>query len=104
MQLIMGEASQKPDLLLAILTHVFCLLIGLAALGVTAWVIAMGQLLTIDGLGLVFASLAAASFFVAHTAWAVYTGELRDLLRQARPKSAAPSAEAEAPNPSDPKP
>lgn len=85
----MGEASQKSDLVLTILTHAFCLLIGLAALGVTAWVVATGQLLTLDGLGLVFASMAAASFFAAHTAWAVYAGELRELLGQlwARPKA-----------------
>ena len=104
MQLIMGEASQKSDLVLTILTHAFCLLIGLAALGVTAWVVATGQLLTLDGLGPVFASMAAASFFAAHTAWAVYTGELRELLSQSRRKSDVPAAEPEASSPPDPKP
>lgn len=99
----MGEASQKSDLFLAILTHAFCLLIGLAALGVTAWVVATGQLLTLDGLGLVFASMAAASFFAAHTAWAAYTGELRELLSQLRSQSEAPAAESEPTSPPDPK-
>jgi hypothetical protein len=103
MQLIMGEASQKSDLLLAILTHAFCLLIGLAALSASAWVVTTGQLFTLDGLALVFASLAAATFFTAHTAWAAYTGELLELLGQLRPKSQAPAAELGSPSPPDQK-
>ena len=91
----MGEASQKSDLLLAILTHIFCLLIGATAVGVTAWVVVTGQLFTIDGLGLVFVALVSASFFVAHTAWAAYSGELRDLVRGLQPKSEVPPAEPE---------
>jgi hypothetical protein len=94
MQLIMGETSQKSDLLLAILTHLFSLLVGLAAVGVCAWVVATGQLFTLDGLLLVAVSGAIATFFVGNTAWAVYTGELRELLAQMRSKSEAAAPEA----------
>ena len=95
----MGGASQKSDLLLSILTHLFCLLVGLVALGVCAWVVATGQLFTLDGLGLVAISLGVATFFAAHTAWAIYTGELRELLGQLRskPNAAAPNPPPEQP-------
>ena len=82
----MGESSQKSDHLLTILTHLFSLLVGLVALGVCAWVVATGQFFTLDGLELVAISLGVATFFAAHTAWAIYTGELRELLGQLRSK------------------
>ena len=82
----MGDASSKQDVFLAILAHVFCLLIGAAAMGATARVIVTGQLLTIDGLGLVLTSMGIASFFIAHTAWAAYKGELKELFVQMRAK------------------
>ena len=89
----MGATSQKSDLLLAILTHLFCLLVGLAAVGVCASVVATGQLFTLDGLVLVAVSGAIATFFVGNTAWAAYTGELRELLAHLRSKSEAPAPE-----------
>lgn len=85
----MSETSQKADRLLAILTHLFCLLVGLAAVGVCAWVVATGQLFTLDGLLLIAVSGAIATFFAGNTAWAIYTGELRELLAQMRSKSEA---------------
>jgi hypothetical protein len=99
MQLIMGETSQKSDRLLAMLTHLFCLLVGLAAVGVCAWVVATRQLFTLDGLVLVAVSGAIATFFVGNTAWAAYTGELRELLVQMRskPEAAGPEAPPEKP-------
>ncbi|MBI4165309.1 MAG: hypothetical protein HY508_06190 [Acidobacteria bacterium] len=95
----MGEAPQKSDLLLSILIHLFSLLIGLVALGVCAWVVATGQLFTLDGLDLIAISLGVAIFFVAQTAWAVYTGEFRELLEKLRSKSEASAPIA---NPADP--
>jgi hypothetical protein len=99
MQLTMGETSQRSDLLLAMLTHLFCLLVGLAALGTCAWVVATGQLFTLDGLSLIAVSGALATFFVGNTAWAVYTGEIRELLAQMRSKPgvAAPEPPPEKP-------
>jgi hypothetical protein len=93
MQLSMSETSPKSDLLLAILTHLFCLLMGLAAVGVCGWVVATRQLFTLDGLVLVAVSGAIATFFVGNTAWAAYTGELRGLLALMRSKSEAPAPE-----------
>ncbi len=95
----MGATSQKSDLLLVILTHLFCLLVGLAAVGVCAWVVATGQLFTLDGLVLVAVSGAIATFFVGNTAWAAYTGELRELLAQMRskPEAAVPEPPPEKP-------
>lgn len=95
----MSEASQKADRLLAILTHLFCLLVGLATLMICAWVVATGQLFTLDGLLLVAVSGTLATFFVGNTAWAIYTGELRELLAQMRskPEAAAPEPTSEKP-------
>jgi predicted membrane chloride channel (bestrophin family) len=76
-------------MLQAILIHVFCLLVGLGALAVCAWVAATGQLFTLDGLLMVAVSLSIAAFFVGNTAWAVYTGEIPELLRQLRAKPEA---------------
>jgi len=95
----MGESSQKSDHLMAVLTHLFCLLVGLAAMGVCAWVVATGQLFTLDGLALVAISLGVATFFAANTAWAIYSAELRELLAQLRSK---PEASAPEPPPKQP--
>ncbi len=103
MQLIMANASPKSDLLLAALTHVFCLLAALVALGVTGWVIATQQLFTLDGLLLVAVSGAIATFFVGNTAWAAYTGELRELVAGLRSKPQAPADAAGPANPPDEK-
>lgn len=80
-------------MVLAILVYAFCLLVGLAALGTCAWVVATGQLLTMDGLLIIAVSLTVAAFFAGNLAWAVYTGEVRDLIRQcrSRPKQPEPS-------------
>lgn len=96
----MANSSPKSDLLLAALTHVFCLLAALVALGVTGWVVATQQLFTLDGLLLVAVSGAIATFFVGNTAWAAYTGELRELLAGLRGKPEAP-ADAGRANPPD---
>jgi hypothetical protein len=90
--------SKEPRTMLqAILIHAFCLLMGLGALAVCAWVVATGQLLTLDGLLMVALSLTIAAFFVGNTAWAVHTGEIRELLRQlrAKPEGSSPSSTEE---------
>ena len=74
-------------LLQSILVYAFCLLVGLVAAGVCGWVVATGQLFTIDGLTTIAVSLAIAAFFVGDLAWAVYTGEVGDLLRKLRDRS-----------------
>jgi hypothetical protein len=73
--------------------------VGLAALGTCAWVVATGQLFTLDGLSLIAVSGALATFFVGNTAWAVYTGEIHELLAQMRSKPgvAAPEPPPEKP-------
>ncbi len=76
---------------MAILTHLFCLLVAAGAAGVSAWVVVAGQLFTLDGLALVLVSLSIAAFFVGNTAWAVYTGEIRELLGRLRSKPQEPS-------------
>ena len=84
--------GQKAEDLMAILAHMFCLLVAAAAAGVSAWVVVTGQLFTLDGLALVLVSLSIAAFFVGHTAWAVYTGELRELLGRMRSKPQEPTS------------
>jgi len=84
-------SNEPRTMLQAILVHVFCVLVAIAALAVCAWVGTTGQLFTLDGLALVAISLTIAAFFAGNTAWALYTGEIRDLLRQLRNKSRVPS-------------
>ena len=88
--------DQKAEDLMAILVHLFCLLVAAAAAGISAWVVVTGQLFTLDGLALVLVSLTVAAFFAGNTAWAIYTGELRELLRRLRgkPEGTAPSSTA----------
>jgi hypothetical protein len=99
MQLTMSGAQPKSDLYLVLFTHLFSLVVGLAAAGVTLWVIATHQLLTLDGLALVATSCGIATFFLGHTAWAVHTGEIRELLANLRGKpDQAPPEGASAPH------
>lgn len=81
---------------MAILVHLFCLLVGAAAAGICAWVVVTGQIFTLDGLALVLVSLTVAAFFAGNTAWAIYTGELRETLGRLRskPEEPAPSSPA----------
>ncbi len=92
----MAAGSTNSDRYFALFTHLFCLLVGLVALSVTAWVIYTGQLFTIDGLLLVAVSGALGTFFVGNTAWAAHTGELRELLNarsgDSEPSEAGPSS------------
>ena len=99
----MSRTSPKSDLYLALFTHVFSLTVGLAAAAVTVWVIATHQLFTLDGLALVAVSGGIATFFMANTAWAVYTGELRDMLGQLRTRPDTPAEDAAASGTSDEK-
>jgi hypothetical protein len=71
-----------------ILLHAFCLLVGFMALPICAWVVATGQLFTLDGLLMVAISLTVAAIFVGNTAWAVYNGEMSELFQNLRYRSA----------------
>jgi len=88
--------DQKAEDLMAIMVHLFCLLVGIGAAGACAWVVATGQLFTLDGLALVLGSLSVAAFFVGNTAWAAYTGELGELVGRLRGKSEKPGPGAQA--------
>lgn len=61
-----------------------CLLIGLIALAICAWVAISGRLFTMDGLLMVAISLTVAAFFVGNFAWSLHTGEVREILNQLR--------------------
>jgi ascorbate-specific PTS system EIIC-type component UlaA len=61
-----------------------CLLIGLIALAICAWVAISGRLFTMDGLLMVAISLTSAAFFVGNFAWSLHTGEVREILNQLR--------------------
>lgn len=69
-----------------------CLLVGLIALGICAWVAVSGRLFTMDGLLMVAISLAAATFFVGNFAWSLRTGEVREILSQLRGPKKQPGA------------
>jgi len=85
------DASQpKPPgaRLQTILLHAFCLLVGFMALPICAWVVATGQLFTLDGLLMVAISLTVGGIFVGNTAWAIRNGEMSELFQNLRYRSA----------------
>jgi hypothetical protein len=61
-----------------------CLLIGLIAIAICAWVAISGRLFTMGGLLIVAISLTVAAFFVGNLAWSLHTGEVREILNQLR--------------------
>lgn len=71
-----------------ILLLAFCLIIGLIALAVCAYLAVSGQLFTLDGLLLLIICLTIGGIFVLNVVWSVYTGELKKVLEHLRKKPA----------------
>lgn len=67
----------------------FCVLMGLAALAVCAYVAVTGFLFTLDGLLLIVISLTIGGLFMLAVAWSAYTGELQAVLNELRKKPAS---------------
>jgi len=72
-----------------ILLLAFCLIIGLIALAVCAYLAVSGQLFTLDGLLLLIICLTIGGIFVLNVVWSVYTGELKKVLEHLRKKPAS---------------
>jgi hypothetical protein len=81
-----------------ILLLVFCSLVAVAGLVVVVWQLATGRLLSIDGLWLAGISLTLSAVFGGNVAWAIHTGEVKQLLGS-RPKDSTAGA-APGPTPS----
>lgn len=79
----------------------FCLLVGLASLGVVVWLAVSGALFTLDGLAFALISLTLGAFFMFNVAWSFKTGELRALLGALRKDKAAQAGEEAAGTPND---
>ena len=77
----------------AIVLFAFCLLIGLIALAVCAYLAVSGLLFTLDGLALALIALSIGGLFLLNVVWSVYTGEFKQLLArpQKHPASGEPS-------------
>lgn len=58
---------------------VFCALIAVGGLGVVAWQLATGRLLSIDGLWLAAICLTLAAVFGGNVAWSIYKGEMKQM-------------------------
>ena len=71
----------------------FCLLVGLASLVITIWIVISGRLFTMDGLLLVTITLTIGGLFMGNFAWSVYTGEVREVLNQLRSRSKKPDTQ-----------
>ena len=61
-----------------------CLLIGLVALALCAWVVISGRLFSMDGLLMIAISLTVGAFFMGNFAWSVHKGEAREILNRLR--------------------
>jgi len=70
----------------------FCLLAGLISLGVFAYLVMTGQILTLDGIALTIISLTIGGVFMLNVVWSVFTGELKRAMEHAKkkPDSAEP--------------
>jgi len=64
----------------------FCLLVGLIALAICAYLLFTGFLFTLDGLSVALISLTIGGIFMANVGWSAYKGELKQLLAQRRKK------------------
>lgn len=73
----------------SVLLLAFCLIVGLIAVAVCAYLLVSGQLLTLDGLVLALTSLTIGGIFVLNVGWSVYTGELKKILEHLRKKPAS---------------
>lgn len=58
----------------------FCMLVGLAALGIVAWLAVAGRLFSLDGLAFALITLTVGAFFGFNVFWSVRSGEARALL------------------------
>lgn len=79
----------------------FCLLVGLASLGVVVWLAVSGGLFTLDGLAFALISLTLGAFFMFNVAWSFKTGELRALLGALRKDQAGKVGEEAARTPNE---
>ena len=81
-QSVLGKAS--TCMLESVILLLFCLLVGLASVGVVLWLAVSGALLTLDGLAFALISLTVGGFFAFNIGWSLYSGELRELLGSLR--------------------
>jgi hypothetical protein len=61
---------------------ILCVIVALAALGIIAWAVASGLLLTLDGLLLAATCLVFTLAFGGNVVWSLRTGEAQSILKQ----------------------
>ena len=86
---VMNSGKERSSVLESLLLLGFCFLMGLAALGVCAYVGVTGSLFTLDGLLLIVICLSVGGIFMLVVGWSAYTGELQALLKELRKKPAS---------------
>lgn len=62
------------------LALVFCLLMGLAGLSTSAWVVYSGGYTTLDGILLILISLTLGGIFILDLVWSFRNGEVQQIL------------------------
>ncbi len=90
-----GIGGGRKPMVEELALSVFCLLVTLAGLAVTAWEVISGRVLDIDGLWLTLISLTLAAAFGGILAWSFHSGEAKQLVQQLRKGSTAKRAPGE---------
>lgn len=72
-----------------ILLLVICLIVGLIALAVCAYLAMSGLLFSVGGLFFALISLTIGGIFILNVVWSIYTGELKQILEHSRKKPAS---------------
>ncbi len=70
----------------------FCLLMGMFLLAISAWAVVSGRLYGLDGLLMVAVGVLLGALFLANVAWSAWKGELRELLEYLRHRRAGGSS------------
>lgn len=78
----------------SLLSLLFCLLVGIAGLATSAWVVYSRGYDTLDGILLILISLTLGGIFLLDLAWSLRNGEVREILSSLRkaPKSETSSS------------
>ncbi len=62
----------------------FCLLMGLAGLATSAWVVYSGGYATLDGILLILIGITLGGIFLLNLAWSFHNGEVQEVLKSLR--------------------
>jgi hypothetical protein len=96
-QQVLESPQEKPPVLEMALLHGLCLLIGLLSLAILVWFVLIYPGFSVGTLTMILIDLMLGGVFMALFAWAVYSGEVKQVLdallkRPQKPEPATPAA------------